>query len=302
MIAKAPGKLVLSGAYAVLAGAPAIVTAVDRYAVADASRSPFFVTAEVQAAIDGGDLLRAPWFDASALRAPPDKDGTSRKLGLGSSAAILVASMAAAMSADQELPLQRLFERARGAHRRAQGGGSGVDVAASVFGGTRQCQLLPQGDLLTNAHALPGDMHVLVFSSTEAADTSHMLKAVRAFSRAEPAHYGRLISHASAASEQAVRAPSASSFAECLHEQNRALQELGERASVPIVPDALKPLVERARAERASFGPSGAGGGDIAIYVADHPPSKAFLMSAEHAKLVPLDIHIGARGVHRAPA
>jgi len=30
----APGKLVLTGAYAVLEGAPAIVVAVDRYAVA----------------------------------------------------------------------------------------------------------------------------------------------------------------------------------------------------------------------------------------------------------------------------
>ena len=35
MRARAPGKLVLSGAYAVLEGAPALVAAVDRYAVAD---------------------------------------------------------------------------------------------------------------------------------------------------------------------------------------------------------------------------------------------------------------------------
>ena len=34
MIARAPGKLVLSGAYAVLEGAPALVCAVDRYVVA----------------------------------------------------------------------------------------------------------------------------------------------------------------------------------------------------------------------------------------------------------------------------
>ena len=40
MIAKAPGKLVVSGAYSVLEGAPAIVVAVDRYAVADTSRAP----------------------------------------------------------------------------------------------------------------------------------------------------------------------------------------------------------------------------------------------------------------------
>ncbi len=35
MRARAPGKVVLSGAYSVLRGAPAIVTAVDRYVEAD---------------------------------------------------------------------------------------------------------------------------------------------------------------------------------------------------------------------------------------------------------------------------
>ncbi len=38
MIARAPGKIVISGAYAVREGAPAIVAAVDRYAVADGAR------------------------------------------------------------------------------------------------------------------------------------------------------------------------------------------------------------------------------------------------------------------------
>src|SRR5690606_12116062 len=37
MKTKAPGKVVLSGAYAVLEGAPCIVTAVDRYVYADSS-------------------------------------------------------------------------------------------------------------------------------------------------------------------------------------------------------------------------------------------------------------------------
>src|SRR6185437_2901148 len=89
LIARAPGKLVLSGAYAVLEGAPCLVAAVDRYAVADASRPATFVTDEVRCAVAAGALARPPWFDASALRESAP-DGTSRKLGLGSSAAILV--------------------------------------------------------------------------------------------------------------------------------------------------------------------------------------------------------------------
>jgi hypothetical protein len=78
MRACAPGKLVLSGAYSVLEGAPAIVSAVDRYACCNSARPASLVTDEVRAALPSGN---APEFDAAALRA----DG--RKLGLGSSRA-----------------------------------------------------------------------------------------------------------------------------------------------------------------------------------------------------------------------
>jgi phosphomevalonate kinase len=79
MRAAAPGKLVVTGAYAVLEGAPAIVFAVDRLAIADTATTTDRPTAEVRAAL--GDRP-APSFDASAL----ENQGT--KLGLGSSAAV----------------------------------------------------------------------------------------------------------------------------------------------------------------------------------------------------------------------
>ena len=42
--ARAPGKVVLSGAYAVLSGAPAIVAAVSRYVTADSARPAELLT------------------------------------------------------------------------------------------------------------------------------------------------------------------------------------------------------------------------------------------------------------------
>lgn len=51
MSSHAPGKLLLSGAYAVLRGAPAVVTAVQRYAIADGKTPGQLVTPEVQAAL-----------------------------------------------------------------------------------------------------------------------------------------------------------------------------------------------------------------------------------------------------------
>src|SRR5690606_2525725 len=122
-------------AYAVLRGAPALVTAVSRFAEADASRPAPFVTPEVAEALrELAPDRAAPWFDASSLRE------RGAKLGLGSSAAILVASLGALdpPGADQPRPAWRgrIYERALRAHRRAQGGGSGIDVAAAALGGT----------------------------------------------------------------------------------------------------------------------------------------------------------------------
>ena len=75
-----------------LEGAPAIVSAVNRYVIADTNQTTDFVTDEVKSA----KLSSAPWFDATELR-----DG-NHKLGLGSSAAILVASLAAVRLATRD--------------------------------------------------------------------------------------------------------------------------------------------------------------------------------------------------------
>ena len=76
-VARAPGKLVVTGAYAVLEGATSIVAAVDRYATADSGRPPTRVTEEVAAAITAGYLDGALDFDASPLRAPRPTAGAA---------------------------------------------------------------------------------------------------------------------------------------------------------------------------------------------------------------------------------
>ncbi|TKD03278.1 mevalonate kinase [Polyangium fumosum] len=299
MITRAPGKIVVSGAYAVLEGAPALVAAVDRYVMADASRTSEFVTEEVRAAIDAGILHHAPAFDASALRAPMP-DGTTRKLGLGSSAAITVASIGAVLAAtiEDEAALQRaVFPLALAAHRKAQPRGSGIDVASSVFGGIVACRLAPEGALDVVPFTLPEGVVLEVFACPTAASTGALVEKVQGLRATDPATYRHLLDEITDGAQAALEAQDAAGFVQAITAQLDALAELGRAAGAPIVVDDVADLRPFARAEGASFGPSGAGGGDIALWIGRTPSSAAFRARAAARKLEPLDTRIGPPGL-----
>lgn len=295
MRARAPGKVVLSGAYAVLEGAPALVAAVDRYAIADSARPAAFVTPEVRAALGEGF---APWFDASALR-----EG-EHKLGLGSSAAILVASLAAlALDADPTLEAgelaRRVFPRALAAHARAQGGGSGIDVAASAFGGVLRATRTASG-LDVRPVSLPAGVVIRVLSLGRGASTPELVARVRALRERDPALHARCLSAQALASEQAARAidaGDAAAFIAALAAQTEALTELGRAAGASIVTPEITALRAAAAAQGAAILPSGAGGGDVALWVSSSPEVGV----PEPTTLTPVSLTLGAPGVHALP-
>lgn len=167
MIATAPGKLILTGEYAVLDGAPAIVVAVDRRVIARLGGTPrgssafLLAVADEIAARRGADdpatqaamaisVDSAAFYDrgtsprlavALALGAPRIDPaaaaiGERTKLGLGSSAAVTVAATALALGTTDR---DEILAIAQAAHARAQGPrgarGSGADIAAAVHGG-----------------------------------------------------------------------------------------------------------------------------------------------------------------------
>ncbi|EYF02785.1 mevalonate kinase family protein [Chondromyces apiculatus] len=309
MIAKAPGKLVLSGAYVVLEGAPALVAAVDRYVVADTRKPADRITEEVQAALDLGMLTRAPWFDAGALRTALPEGG-SRKLGVGSSAAILVASLAAAWAEEgRALDGEALLDAALHAHRVAQGGGSGLDVAASALGGVLRCTLEmtkaarsgPGARLEAVPHALPAGTVITVLSSTSEARTSAMLAQVRAFAAEDPEGYRALMdeaTHGAVAAVAAVDAAGVEALIAALAQQVKALGALGDRAGTPIVTPAVRALQPATEAEGGVVLPSGAGGGDVTILVGSAAPSAALLERARAVGLTPEPMVIGVVGAH----
>ena len=181
IVASAPGKVVLLGEYAVLNGAPALVMAVGRRAIATVrttDRGCFSLDAP-DLALRGRRLFLdedGPRWDppldpsaASALRvlnAVLEDIGrqvrdelpvcaietdtrefmspVGSKLGLGASAAVAVATWAALRSlADRHPPTPgTVLEAVSEIHRRAQDGvGSGVDVAAACLGGVLEYRL-----------------------------------------------------------------------------------------------------------------------------------------------------------------
>jgi len=103
MIATAPGKLILTGEYAVLDGAPALVVAVNRRVTARRRTGPYGSSPFLVAVAE--EIARAYGKDSAAAAAALDVvvDSSSfflgnTKLGLGSSAAVTVAATALALA------------------------------------------------------------------------------------------------------------------------------------------------------------------------------------------------------------
>lgn len=147
MIATAPGKLILTGEYAVLQGAPALVIAVNRRVVATRRTAPRGSSPFLVAVAD--EIAKRYGADHPATRAAMEIVVDSsmfyqgkEKLGLGSSAAVTVAATALALAGDSPVPVidrDAVLQIASEAHAAAQGPrgsrGSGADIAAAVHGG-----------------------------------------------------------------------------------------------------------------------------------------------------------------------
>jgi phosphomevalonate kinase len=290
----APGKLLLFGAYAVLEGAPAIVVSVDRYAVADPARVDPAPSREVLAAFGAEP---APLVDATALY-----DGAA-KLGLGSSAAVLVASLGArAASRGQDLTSsatrKAIFQEARAAHAAAQGGGSGVDIAASTFGGALAYVARPEADARADAITLPQGLSLVAFWSGVSARTSELRARVEVLRARDARTHAAALDALADASRAALGAlADLPRFVAAAAANARALASLGRVADAPVVPEAFGELATLAERSDAAFYPSGAGGGDVGVWIGAAPPPPAFLERCGGLGMHRLGVGMEAAGV-----
>ncbi len=313
--ASAPGKLVIAGEYAVTRGGPGLVAVVDRRATARA------LTASDEAATFDDRFVRAVEHvlgdefgegSAAVMAARTTRVDTrafylgDEKLGLGASAATVVALVARALAcqapeafANDAPTRQRIFQLAARAHAEAQrsagASGSGIDVAAACVGGFAA---FVQGV----ATPLPApDVAWVAFFTGHGASTPALLAGV---ARAEQAAPGPVqdallsLAKAAGAAIEACRDGDADAFIGSLGYGHLAMHQLAHATALPLVP----PIVDRVAALASELGGTaktcGAGGGDVALAVVPVAQRDALCtaMTAAGAQVLPLAL--GGDGVH----
>ncbi|MDE0193318.1 MAG: hypothetical protein OXQ90_18340 [Gammaproteobacteria bacterium] len=309
--ASAPGKLVISGEYAVLAGAPALVAAVDRR-----------VTCTLTPKDSGGWRFVSTGFDDDRTTskdkvfvAPPTtipgvvrrsiaatdapehievridssdcySDGV--KLGIGSSAATVTAvATAFGVMAGKAPRLTDLYEL----HAGFQGGGSGLDIAAAVTGGVIRFE-----DRVATPVRMPRGIHFAFAFTGSGSRTAALLETFDSWrQRGATAPLERL---SAAAREVVDSTMQPDAFVDALGEYTDLLERFDQSTRIGI----FGPGHRRARVLSSRLGvvykPCGAGGGDTGVVVStDLDAITAFKDGLDAAGLVALDMKISPQGV-----
>ncbi len=153
--ASAPGKVLWAGEYAVLDGAPAVVCAVARRAIARIMPSGVRVPPLSSFLAAVRDQIFATYGPGAAetraaSRIVVDSSALQQqgiKLGVGSSAATTVAAVTAALGSADPAHVHPIAHRAHAAAQAPRGSrGSGADIAASVHGGLIEVVRPPGAD------------------------------------------------------------------------------------------------------------------------------------------------------------
>ena len=205
---------------------------------------------------------------------------SAMKLGVGSSAAVSVALLAGLahvaglLEADAAAYRPRIFEWARAAHQQSQGGtGSGVDIAASVWGGELRFQRTPAPEAAASnggrrvAQPLRpwADFGWLAVWAEGSASTVKLVGQVLQFKADEPLRYWQLMEklaiYANAGAEFWALAD-VPAFVSAVDAYYAALLELGDTVGCPIVTPTHRAIRSLVCAAGGVYKPSGAGGGD----------------------------------------
>jgi phosphomevalonate kinase len=329
----APGKLFLSGEWAVLeVGNPGIVTAVNKKVFVDIEEADeFSITVDdfgikdVKASYDGEKLnlegtdeekerlifmkgaiestlkylgehkkfsIRS-WGEVSSV----EIEGEQKKVGFGSSAASVVATVGAVLALhgynlQERETKDKIYKLAALAHYFAQGKvGSAFDVAASTYGGVFVYKRFDPKWLIKEVESkgvkevvdqewegfgveeldVMDSFRLLVGWTKESASTSAMVKQLNAWAETNREEYKRMFDGIADLVKELIpvwKSGEREGIFKLLGRNEELLRELGEKSGVNIETPGLKRLSEIAFQQGGAGKLSGAGGGDCGIGIA----------------------------------
>ncbi|MGI9271137.1 MAG: mevalonate kinase family protein [Woeseiaceae bacterium] len=319
----APGKVIVTGEYAVLEGAPAVCMAVDRRAHVSINSSDnefhsVFAPGYSETVgrfradetgiewVDGGDdygLFATVWRKVAAMPSEclnivldsnefVDVESSS-KIGIGSSAALTVALTAALdIVAGGDRSIHRV---AAAAHSEYQGGaGSGADVACSLAGGVIEYRMGNEPD---RALRWPDGLAYALLWSGVSANTRDKLKKLAQTDAGST--NDELVTEAEAVAS-AWHDHTASDIIAAVRSYTSSLRRFDDAHALGIFEAGHAELASRAASCGVVYKPCGAGGGDIGIAIAnDAAAIEAFVATASDSDFKHLRMTIEPTGLRR---
>ncbi|MYD43186.1 MAG: hypothetical protein F4W90_04750 [Gammaproteobacteria bacterium] len=289
--AAAPGKLVLAGDYVVLLGAPALVLAVNRYALvalreealggwsikSNVTSPANYASLDELLTSDQHDLItrilrQLPNLTQLPVHASLQLDSRTfytpqGKLGLGSSAAILVAfAELIAHLTQNQLSDSDLID----VHNALQqNNGSGLDVLAARKGGLTRFQQR------TAKHtALPSGVFMRFLFTGHSTRTAAMITKFHALRNTYPAR--KMNDWLDAATHTANAVSSKAAFFESMHELTRCALDFDDATDLGIYSEPHRLALKQAQRAKVIYKPCGAGGGDTGVVLSDDPAKLGF--------------------------
>ena len=317
-VVSSPGKVILSGEYAVLDNAPAICMAIDCRAEAKIQKCNSEISRVKSIGFSSEDgefmsskngiswckgkefkVINAVWQVINfkrliGLKINLDTSSfidvlSDRKLGLGSSAAIIVALIAAMKNCDNPEKIKLLTHKA---HKQLQGGlGSGADVATSLHGGLIKFQT---ENYTTKSLSWPNDLfYRLIWTGSSASTKDKLIRFMKGqdkLSRKELTNGAiSMATHWGSGDAKKILA-GYENYCELLYKFS-CDYDLG------IFSMGHKELLSHAKKNKLVYKPCGAGGGDVGILLGLDEKNLDKFCSSMRNDFKKLDYKLSSNGV-----